>query len=155
MFGGHAGVVGGTMSEHIFCAHLPGPKHSAARNTMAMRERHESIGTRLKWLGLLVAVLLLVSAVPGAARVSVFFGPGVVVPFGPFWGPYWEPYWTPYPYPPVIVAPPPPVYVQPAPPAAAQPPPPSYWYYCENPQGYYPYVQQCPGGWQQVPARPQ
>jgi hypothetical protein len=25
-----------------------------------------------------------------------------------------------------------------------------YWYYCADPQGYYPYVEQCPGGWQQV-----
>ena len=24
---------------------------------------------------------------------------------------------------------------------------PSYWYYCQNPQGYYPYVKSCPGGW--------
>jgi hypothetical protein len=27
------------------------------------------------------------------------------------------------------------------------------WYYCQNPPGYYPYVQQCPAGWQKV--RPQ
>ena len=26
----------------------------------------------------------------------------------------------------------------------------SYWYYCENPQGYYPYVKSCPGGWMKV-----
>ena len=25
-----------------------------------------------------------------------------------------------------------------------------YWYYCQNPEGYYPYVKQCPGGWLQV-----
>ncbi len=24
---------------------------------------------------------------------------------------------------------------------------PEYWYYCQNPQGYYPYVKSCPGGW--------
>ena len=23
----------------------------------------------------------------------------------------------------------------------------SYWYYCQNPQGYYPYIRSCPGGW--------
>jgi hypothetical protein len=28
---------------------------------------------------------------------------------------------------------------------------PSYWYYCQNPQGYYPYVKQCPSGWTKVP----
>ncbi|MGH7095629.1 MAG: hypothetical protein ACREFB_19115 [Stellaceae bacterium] len=26
------------------------------------------------------------------------------------------------------------------------------WYYCYNPAGYYPYVQQCYGAWQPVPA---
>ena len=32
----------------------------------------------------------------------------------------------------------------------------SYWYYCQDPQGYYPYVRNCPGGWQQVlPTPPQ
>jgi hypothetical protein len=29
-------------------------------------------------------------------------------------------------------------------------PPVSSWYYCQNPPGYYPYVQQCPSGWQRV-----
>ena len=24
---------------------------------------------------------------------------------------------------------------------------PDYWYYCTNPQGYYPYIKNCPGGW--------
>jgi len=27
---------------------------------------------------------------------------------------------------------------------------PYYWYYCQDPQGYYPYVKSCPGGWKQV-----
>jgi hypothetical protein len=26
-----------------------------------------------------------------------------------------------------------------------------YWYYCEDPPGYYPYVQQCNGPWEPVP----
>jgi hypothetical protein len=26
----------------------------------------------------------------------------------------------------------------------------SYWYYCQDPQGYYPYVKSCPGGWMKV-----
>ena len=29
--------------------------------------------------------------------------------------------------------------------------PPYYWYHCEDPQGYYPYVQQCNGPWEPVP----
>ena len=51
------------------------------------------------------------------------------------------PYPDPY-LPPVVVVP------QPSqPPAAVQ-----YWYYCPNPEGYYPYVAQCQVGWQKVPA---
>ncbi len=34
------------------------------------------------------------------------------------------------------------------------PPPPQYWYYCRSAKRYYPYVRQCPNGWQKVPARP-
>lgn len=28
------------------------------------------------------------------------------------------------------------------------------WYYCHKPDGYYPYVRNCPGGWQRVPSQP-
>ena len=28
-----------------------------------------------------------------------------------------------------------------------------YWYYCPDPEGYYPYVKQCPLGWMQVVPR--
>lgn len=73
--------------------------------------------------------------------------------FGWWWivGPTWFYYDVPmypypvYPYPPVYSAPP-------APPSG--PPPAQYWYYCRDPAGYYPYVSQCPGGWQAVPAEP-
>jgi hypothetical protein len=41
------------------------------------------------------------------------------------------------------------VYIQ-QPEPHAQTQQPSYWYYCQNPQGYYPQVQQCPGGWMTV-----
>jgi hypothetical protein len=55
-----------------------------------------------------------------------------------FWfGPAWPRAYPLY-VPPVIVQPPAPAYVQPAP---------AYWYYCEDPQGYYPYVTECPAGW--------
>jgi hypothetical protein len=76
----------------------------------------------------------------------VFISPRLVVPFGP--------YWELYGYPPVVVAPSPRVYVEALPPVAAQPPPPSYWYYCDASQAYYPYVQQCPGGWRAVAPTP-
>lgn len=36
--------------------------------------------------------------------------------------------------------------------AAASPS--AYWYRCDNPSGYYPYVKDCPGGWHtEVPTR--
>lgn len=70
-------------------------------------------------------------------RGRVFIGPGVW--FGPGWGPYWyPPYYPPAYTTPVVVDPP--TYIE-------QAPEPSYWYYCESARGYYPYVQQCPGGW--------
>lgn len=70
-------------------------------------------------------------------RTRVFIGPGLWI--GPGWGPYWYP---PY-YPPAYTAPvvvEPPTYIE-------QSPATSYWYYCESARAYYPYVQQCPGGW--------
>lgn len=36
-----------------------------------------------------------------------------------------------------------------APPAAMQ-----WWYLCNSPRGAYPYVRECPGGWERVPAVP-
>ena len=29
-----------------------------------------------------------------------------------------------------------------------------YWYYCRDSDAYYPYVKQCPGSWERVPAQP-
>jgi hypothetical protein len=74
--------------------------------------------------------------------------------FGWWWvvdgGWYWYP--TPiYPYPDPYT---PPVVIQTPAPQAAAPQAPS-WYYCAQPQGYYPYVTECPSGWQTVPATPQ
>jgi hypothetical protein len=62
-----------------------------------------------------------------------------------------------YSYPPVVAAPyPPPVYIERGTDqtdgTAWQGA--GYWYYCANPQGYYPYVAYCPAGWQLVPAYP-
>lgn len=34
------------------------------------------------------------------------------------------------------------------------PAPQTYWYYCSNPKGYYPYVQSCSTGWKAVPTTP-
>jgi hypothetical protein len=131
------------------------------RKEITMRQGYHGRGTHHSWVGIigLMAVLLVASVEPGYARGGAhgfgghrgfrghhgFGGPHVFLGIGPYWGPYW----APYAYPPVVVAPPAAVYVEPSAPGAA-PPPPLYWYYCDNPQGYYPYVQQCPGGWRPV-----
>ncbi|MDD5411928.1 MAG: hypothetical protein PHF31_11040 [Methylobacter sp.] len=71
----------------------------------------------------------------------------------PYYSPYYgRPYYSPYyAYPPALVTVPatPPVYIQQSPPTAQQYPS-GYWYYCNNPEGYYPYINECPTGWQQV-----
>ena len=85
-------------------------------------------------------------------RYTYGYGPRIVIGgfFGP--GPWWPRSWSPY-YPaggPTYVSSPP-VVVQQAP-VYAEPPEesPSYWYYCQSPQGYYPYVPRCSSGWMQV-----
>ncbi|HYW04335.1 MAG TPA: hypothetical protein VFA86_10380 [Gammaproteobacteria bacterium] len=78
--------------------------------------------------------------------------------YGPYFGWWWVLGTTWYLYP-APVYPYPTVVVEPAPPAAvvnepSAPAPPQYWYYCPESQSYYPYVSDCPGGWQKVPASP-
>lgn len=88
------------------------------------------------------------------------FGGGVFVgapfAFDPFWySPYWDfyyPYYnaanySPYPY-----------YYPPYTdygPASSGASPAQGWYYCRNPQGYYPSVLYCNSQWQYVPPAPQ
>ncbi len=70
-----------------------------------------------------------------------YWGAPVVV--GPPFLPY--PYYSP---PPVIIRERPPVTVPPEQRID------TYWYYCQNPQGYYPYVKSCPEGWMKVVPQP-
>jgi len=76
------------------------------------------------------------------------FGLNIGVPL------YWN--WPPpyYAYPPAVVTvpAPPTVYIERDYDEAA--PEPGYWYYCDGPEGYYPYVKECPGGWQRVSPTP-
>jgi hypothetical protein len=130
---------------------------------------------KLGCVGLMVAILVACAA-PGAdagGRHGVSFRGGVFIggPFwgGPFWGPRfgWGPGWGGwygypyYAYPPPVYAPP--VVVEQQPQVFTQQPQespssqePYYWYYCPDSKTYYPYVQQCPGGWLTVvpPAEP-
>ncbi|MBS4097978.1 MAG: hypothetical protein KGZ83_14195 [Sulfuricella sp.] len=111
--------------------------------------------------------------------VGIYLGPGPAWPWYAYPPRYYYPPYPPY-QPMVVVPPTPPVYIErtdippaltvqpppaiqapapaPVPPAvqAPAPAPESYWYYCTDPQGYYPYVKSCPLGWQKVaPAVPQ
>ena len=74
-------------------------------------------------------------------HVGVFIGAPLL--FYPWW---WE---RPYYYPPVVSVPAtPPTYIERG--DAGQ----GYWYHCDAPEGYYPYVKECPGGWTQETPRP-
>ena len=73
-------------------------------------------------------------------------------PYGPYYGPY--PYYSPPPPPPSYYAPPPPQPQAPPAPQATGAPPPQFWYYCDDPKGYYPQVQNCPTPWRQLSAPP-
>jgi len=62
-----------------------------------------------------------------------------------YYGPWRYPYYlypTPSYAPPAVVAAPAPQLYQPS----QQ----QYWYWCEDSQGYYPYIQSCPSNWKQV-----
>ena len=91
-------------------------------------------------------------------------GAGVYIG-GPFWGPSW--YYPSYYYPYSFYSSPyyygygsavevpstPPVYIE-RPQSEPDSPPQGVWYYCPDSKKYYPYVKECPGGWQTVPAQP-
>jgi hypothetical protein len=95
----------------------------------------------------------------GRTRVSVGVGFG----FGGWgypgygWGgyPYYGGYGYGYPYAaPVVVQQQPTVYIeQPAVQQSTQPAQ-GYWYYCHDARAYYPYVKECPAGWQRVAPQP-
>jgi len=119
---------------------------------------------RLKLLSILVLLAAAGSgnvwADHGHTRIGVgmYFGGPPVSP--------WYYYPPPVYYPPrvvVVPAAPPPVYIEqyvaPAPPAPlavapAPAPQTNYWYYCRSSQAYYPYVKDCPEGWEQVLPQP-
>lgn len=64
----------------------------------------------------------------------------------PYWTPWWWGGYYPYYDYPYQAPQPDPMYDTPPAELNQQ----YYWYYCANPEGYYPYVKQCPGGWQRV-----
>ena len=102
-----------------------------------------------------IAALLLTGVSPGFASRGGHFGHGGHVSLGfyigaPFWGPgWWGPAYTGYPYYPprtVTIRQQPDTYSSQSVPADK----PTYWYFCTEPEGYYPYVKHCPKGWLKV-----
>lgn len=97
----------------------------------------------------------------GNAGVRVVVDPFLFVPWhypGPYpYSPYYYSpyYYSPY-YPPAVVTVPaePPVYIERGEGAESAPQASAFWYYCADPQGYYPDVKQCRVDWQAVPPRP-
>ena len=106
------------------------------------------------------AVLTLSAVLLGAAASApafawhhggVRFGVVVGAPFYPW---YYPPYYYYPPYPPVVTVPSgPTTYIEQGG-AQSAPPRTSYWYYCAESKTYYPYVKECPGGWQRVAPQP-
>lgn len=99
--------------------------------------------------------------VHGTARlgIGIQLGPGFFYPAYPYYPyyPYYYPYRLGYDsgyyYGPSYVVPSsPPRYIEWGDEEVV--PAPAYWYHCAKPEGYYPYVTTCPGGWQRVPAQP-
>ena len=106
--------------------------------------------------GLAVSVPAMAYGHYRGARVGIVVGAG----FGPWYSPY---YYGPYPgygyygyappyYAPVVVQQAPTTYVEQG--AVSQGEGGAWWYYCADPQGYYPYVQQCRNSWQRVSPTP-
>lgn len=85
----------------------------------------------------------------GYRHGGVHWGVHIGVPWGWYYPP---PYW----YSPPVVVQPPPVYIERGTAPAEIDEDAYYWYHCSRPSGYYPYVKECPGGWQKVvPTPPQ
>jgi hypothetical protein len=84
----------------------------------------------------------------GSWHGSIWIGPGWWPGWSPAYYPYYYSYYPYYPETPAVIQQQPSVYVQPK----EQ----YYWYFCQKPVGYYPYVKECPGGWLKVvpPAPP-
>jgi hypothetical protein len=128
------------------------------RRTEQARIKSDNIQGKESVMKKLAVPLLAFAALLGVAspswadhwhgRVGISIG----VPLGYPW--FYPPYYPPPYYPPVVTVPAqPPVYIE-REEAPAVPPQNAYWYYCHDPEGYYPYVKECPGGWQAVSPTP-
>ena len=104
-------------------------------------------------LALLLALVGVLASEPaqahGRSRLHLGFHFGAPFHWGPHWGPWWY-HPAPYYYPaPVVVPAQPTTYIEQGSSETS-----GWWYYCETARGYYPYVKECPSGWQRVPPAP-
>lgn len=120
---------------------------------------------RSKWIALLsFALFSAVLSLDAAADRGGHHGHhgghfGIYIDPWPTYYPYYRPYaYYPryYDYPAVVAVPySPPQYIEREDDYAPSELDSNYWYYCNRPKGYYPYVRECRNGWQKVPAQPQ
>ena len=109
-------------------------------------------------IALMAALVGVLASGPAQAHHRVHVGVGFSYGY-PFWGPWgpWGPWgWPgPYYYPPTTVVVPaqPMQYIEKGS-APGAPATESWWYYCDASKGYYPYVKECPSGWQRVSPTP-
>lgn len=115
--------------------------------------REVAVKTRALTVAVVVLVVLCLplAGVAGHGKTRVFIGGSVWLgppAYGPaYYGPGW---WGPAYGPPAYYVAPPPVLRQPPVYVERGQAEGDYWYYCENPRGYHPYVRSCPGGWMKV-----
>lgn len=131
----------------------------------------------MKWFKCILALLLILGAVApdvasadrrghrhgGRTHFGLFIGaplywnwpsPYYAYPPSYAYPPYYG-YPGYYAYPPAVTVPSsPPVYVERDDDDVAPSRDRGYWYYCDRPDGYYPYVKECPGGWERVAPTP-
>lgn len=144
---------------------------------MKSNERSVIGGNGSRWTRWAAALVLLGLAVESSSawaqhrgwarpRVGVYIGgplfwgyPYAAYPYSYYYPPPAYSYYPPSYYPPVAPASPP-VYIErgdaqiaPAPQAQAGQSA-SAWYFCRNPEGYYPYVKDCPTPWEKVAPQP-
>jgi hypothetical protein len=102
-----------------------------------------------KFIILALATLAALGSGAALAHGRVHFGIGIGVPLGWGWGyPYGYPPYYDYEPRTIVVPAQPQRYIEQSSPDSG------YWYYCADAKAYYPYVKDCPGGWQRVSPTP-
>jgi len=126
---------------------------SLAAAPAAWADRGRGYGHGHFWgpFGFLVGSAILYSAVQPR---TVYYGPPVAyLPYGPVTT-LGQPYYVDpiYVSPPVVSIPPPPQGGSQV--SALGMPGSEWWYFCKDPNGYYPYVRECQSGWEKVSPTP-